>query len=129
MITRQQAWAGGAFRRVREQAQTPSEKKYATLCMKLPSLLKQGGLVQTLAFLNSRDDLGRVLCDHIAEIYGIQREGKDAAGTVLQTRAHQAPLAAYLAMTREVIALSLWFRRFAQSELKAEDQEVVDESA
>lgn len=120
-MTRQQQWAKEALKRVENQKGKATESKYKTLCMKLPSLLKHSGLVQSLAFMRARDEIGKQFCDELAQVYGVPKEGEQSAGEVLQKRAQRAELNEYLVLSRDLIAVSVWFRRFAQAELRDSD--------
>jgi CRISPR-associated protein Cmr5 len=112
-MTRQQRWANEAFRRVLSRKGT-DESKYRTLCMKMPVLLKQCGVVQALAFIRAREEMGDEFCDNLAEVYGA-RDGRELFATSMKAKLPQ-----YLALSRDLIEVSVWFRRFAQSELEAE---------
>ena len=125
-MTRQQQWAKEALKRVENQKERATESKYRRLCMKLPSLLKQSGLVQSLAFMRARDEIGKQFCDELAQVYGVQKEGEQSAGEVLQKRAQRAELNEYLVLSRDLIAVSVWFRRFAQAELRDSDGSSTD---
>ena len=121
-MTRQQRWAKLALERVRDYQGKDSESKYRTLCMKMPSLLKQSGLVQSLAFMRARDDIGKVFCDELATTYGLLVTNDKSAGEVLQDQAQNAELPVYLVLSRDLIEVSVWFRRFAQSELAGQGE-------
>jgi CRISPR/Cas system CMR-associated protein Cmr5 small subunit len=125
-MTRQQQWAKEALARVKQQHGKPKESKYRTLCMKLPSLLKQSGILQSLAFMRARDEIGKQFCDELAQVYGVPKEGEQSAGEVLQKRAQRAELNEYLVLSRDLIAVSVWFRRFAQAELRDSDETPTD---
>lgn len=120
-MTRQQQWAKETLKRVGNQKGKATESKYRTLCMKLPSLLKQSGILQSLAFMRARDEIGKQFCDELAQVYGVPKEGEQSAGEVLQKRAQRAELNEYLVLSRDLIAVSVWFRRFAQAELRDSD--------
>jgi CRISPR/Cas system CMR-associated protein Cmr5 small subunit len=121
-MTRQQRWAKLALERVRDHKGMASESKYKTLCMKMPSLLKQSGLVQSLAFMRSREE-GKKFCDELATTYGLLATNDKRAGEVLQDKAQNAErLDQYLVLSRDLIDISVWFRRFAQSELADDDK-------
>lgn len=129
-MTRQQRWAKEALERVkRHKAKTKDEaakeSKYRTLCLKMPALLKQSGVVQSLAFMRARSgDDGKKFCDELAEVYGVTpTQGKSASET-LQEQAQSASLPAYLVLSRDLIEISVWFRRFAQSELNETEEEL-----
>ena len=112
-MTRQQRWAQGALSKVSAQRNTTAEPRYRTLCLKMPVLIQQSGLVQAIAFVRSREkDLGKGFCRDLAVVAG----RKDDAA--LQEEAQQAGLASYLTLSKTLIDVSIWFRRFAQSELK-----------
>lgn len=131
-MTRQQKWAHEALKRVQKhQGAEASESKYRTLCLKMPSLLKQSGLVQSMAFIRARDEIGKTFCDELAEVYGASlADGKGRTGEELQQQAQTAQLSAYLILSRDLIEVSVWFRRFAQSELKdASEKSVEDQGA
>ena len=127
-MSRQQKWAKEALTRVSQhKAKTKEEQKkeskYKTLCMKMPSLLKQSGLVQSLAFMRARDEIGKVFCDELATTYGLAATSDKSAGEVLQDQAqHAERLDQYLVLSRDLIDISVWFRRFAQSELADDDK-------
>lgn len=116
-MTRQQRWAKHAFEAVRRVADggESEREKYATHCMKAPSLLRQAGLVQALAFLRTRSDEGKRYVEDLARALDAQ------SGTALQTRAHSAALPDYMRLTRDALEVAGWLRRFAQAELKQED--------
>lgn len=114
-MTRQQKWATGAFTRissVKQAGNAADERKYSTHCMKAPSLLRQSGLVQALAFLQTRP-LGGKFLDDVASAHGDSPNGVD-----LLKRARNAALPEYVRLSREVMGVLTWFRRFAQSDLE-----------
>lgn len=121
-MTRQQHWATYALQRVKEHRQghngvtARQEKQYARDCMRTPSLIKQSGALQAIAFLRRKDD-ERAFADNLASVY---RNGMNSE-TLLRDLA-RAPLAEYLVLTRDLIDVAVWFRRFAQSELHEEEE-------
>ena len=122
-MSRQQKWAEEALKRVRKHKGTDSESKYRTLCLKMPALLKQSGLVQSLAFIRARSgEIGKDFCNELAAVYGVQREDQKSAGEVLQERSQSAALPVYLVLSRDLIEVSVWFRRFAQAELRESEE-------
>jgi CRISPR/Cas system CMR-associated protein Cmr5 small subunit len=114
-VTRHQAWSAGALERVVAKKEGGDAGKYRTLCMKMPGLIKQAGLVQALVFMKSRErPVGDAFIADLAEVYG----KKDLIG-----EAQKQELAPYLAMTNDLSQIAIWFRRFAQIELRGEDAE------
>lgn len=120
-MTRQQRWASNAFDRVKAQESSDQKKKYATACMKAPLLIKQSGLVQAVSFFRSRSDAGsQLFCQHLSEVYFDRNETSERLFNAARTA---NDLTAYMAMTHDVIEIATWFRRFSQSELKADESE------
>ncbi len=123
-MTRQQKWAKEALKRV-QAYQGPDEKKYRTLCMRTPALIQQSGLVQALAFLRARDgEEGKRFCSDLAAVYAPEQAAKGDPGERLQTLAQSTDaLLAYMTLTRDLIDVAIWMRRFAQAELKSDENE------
>ncbi len=103
--------------------------KYGTLCMKAPIMLKTIGLLQMLEFICSRDEpaamkfLGHLASDvHDAKLIGDANEGS------LRAKVRNADLLEYMRLTHELDATLLWYRRFAQSLLKASTTDEAGES-
>jgi len=117
-MTRQQKWAKHALNRVSEHKKKTTEEKYRTLCMKAPSLLRQAGLVQAIAFLQTRNTAGLEEGPTFVKDLAVGLGYADAKA--LQDKAHEASLPDYMLLTSDAIALSAWFRRFAQAELAGE---------
>lgn len=104
--------------------------KLKTLCMKMPGLMCQSGLAQTIVFIRSRDrndlkhgtfylkQLIRVLGDKAPRPSG----GRDAIET-LQEKALSLGVVDYIALTAEVQRAMEWMRRFAQIEMQKIDQD------
>jgi len=118
-VTRQQQWAKGALGCIEEAKGSPVEAKYKTLCMTTPALLQQSGLVQGLAFLWARDkEIGKRYVGDLAKVYG-QGDGRQ----LLKNAQGEESLQGYMAMTTDLIDVAIWFRRFAQAELKGDGTE------
>ena len=109
-VTRHQRWSAGALERVKARKSGGDSSKYRTLCMKMPGLIKQAGLVQALVFMESREkELGKGFVEDLAKVYGSK---------TLLADAQKQELAPYLAMTNDLSQIAIWFRRFAQIELE-----------
>lgn len=113
-MNRQQTWAKSAHEQVTARRVDGQDlEEYRTLCMKLPSLLSQSGLVQGLAFLMARSrsaGAATMLFEDLEKVSGRTQLFEDAK---------RADMTSYLALTREVIEVATWMRRFAQIELEA----------
>ncbi len=110
-MSRQRVWASAAHKAAREVKGKEGEGKFRTHALRLPTLIKQAGLAQALAFVSSRDDQGKLL---------VKKLGEALAHADLTRAALEEPLSQYVALSRDAIAASVWFRRFAQSELEGE---------
>lgn len=87
---------------------------YGSMALKLPVLVRQAGLVQALAFVETRGKGGhKALLEDLAQVV----DDKPAADFMRQCRA--ADLAGYMWLTRQVLSALEWFKRFAQSVLDA----------
>lgn len=112
MRTRSQTWAQDAYQRVKEAAQKggahPAE--YKDMALKFPVLVRQAGLSQALAFVDSRGkEAHKALGDDLARTLG-HKGLRDLAEV-----ARKAELLQYLRLTREVLAVAEWYKRFAQA--------------
>lgn len=104
--------------------------KLKTLCMKMPGLMCQSGLAQTIVFIRSRDrnDLehGTVYLKQLIRVLGDKAPrpsgGRDAIET-LQEKALSLGVVDYIALTAEVQRAMEWMRRFAQIEMQKIDEE------
>jgi CRISPR-associated protein Cmr5 len=115
-MTRQQKWAKEALARVTVHVGQGDAREYRTLCMKMPVLLMQSGLVQALAFVRSRGEPGKAFSADLARV-ACGLAGDDPGLDLMRTAQDAEDLAVYLALTRDVLDASTWLRRFAQSEL------------
>lgn len=117
-MTRQQQWAREALTRVQIQANLGKDrqKAYRTECLRMPALLRQSGAVQAIAFVKSRsDDAARTFLTDLAVV--CRGTAQNATETLYQA-ALTAPLPQYLSLSRDLIDVAVWFRRFALSELE-----------
>jgi CRISPR/Cas system CMR-associated protein Cmr5 small subunit len=126
-MTRQQRWSTEAHKAVLRFKDSPEKEKAKlnTACRKMPSLIQTSGLIQALVFIESRDD-GKRFCDDLAKVYDPKLGDKpykpgDEPRDRLRQKAQKADLAEYLALSRDLINVSIWFRRFAQIELGDKD--------
>lgn len=118
MNTRQQRWSRSAHEAVcrfaEDKAQAP---KIKTFCMKMPALIQRSGTVQSLAFVISRGKEGIAFTDALARTYS------GADGKNLLAQAQKADLRKYLALTRDLLEVASWYRRFAQIEMAGVKEE------
>lgn len=142
--TREQRYAAAVFDRVKlfhdERSKiNPSAKrdpksdleikKYGSLAHKLPVLIRTGGLAQSLAFIQARNkedssqyrllrDLEAVLLDKNIQVLASDKK--------LAERSREADFEEYMRLTEASLEALLWFKRFAQSELKVDSGQEVE---
>ena len=96
----------------------PDRKRYGSMAHKLPILVRQAGLVQALAFVESRNkEPYNKLLDHLAQTVG------EGSADSLLGRSRRADLAEYIYLTERTMLALKWYKRFAQSVLKIEATE------
>ncbi|PKN90893.1 MAG: type III-B CRISPR module-associated protein Cmr5 [Chloroflexi bacterium HGW-Chloroflexi-6] len=122
MQTLEQKYAEQVYSKVQALIRAyPDEKhaartEYGSMAHKLPVLIRTSGLVQSLAFADSRGkdvSVGQLLQD-LAQVIGF--ENKD----LLIQQSREAENQAYIKLTHDSILALTWFKRFAQSILKVE---------
>lgn len=87
---------------------------YGSMALKLPVLVRQAGLMQALAFVDTRGKSGhKALLEDLAQVV----VSRSAPEFVCQCR--EADLASYMWLTRQTLGAMEWFKRFAQSILDA----------
>lgn len=99
-------------------------KKYGTMAHKLPILIRTAGLVQALAFVEAKGTKTDAWKDYLNDV--AQTVGRDNGQALLQ-ESQNAQLNKYIYLTREVSAALLWYKRFAESILKVEASDQLDE--
>src|SRR5437870_4831969 len=74
-ITREQRRAQAAYEAVKLMEQAPGAADYGRLCLKLPVLIQQSGLCQTLAFLEAKSKKAHFqqVLENIESVTGINR--------------------------------------------------------
>lgn len=116
-MTREQQRAKSAFEQVSRHQSQPKEwrDQYGGMAHKLPVLVRQAGLAQALAFVDSRGkEAHRALLEDLAQTVGLSK------AKLLEQSRQAEQLGEYLRLTREVLAAAQWYKRFAQSVLDVE---------
>lgn len=97
---------------------TAERKQYGAMAHKFPVLVRQAGLIQALAFVNTRGkEAHKTLLEDLAQIAASQ----SADEFVRQCR--EADLTTYMWLTRQTLSALEWFKRFAQSVLEVDPGE------
>ena len=119
MISREQVYAAAIYEQVKAIADAyPDEddkrrKQYGAMAHKLPILVRQAGLVQALAFVESRGkDPHKQLLAHLAKTIG------ESNADQFLNRSRTANLQNYMLLTEKTLLALKWYKRFAQSVLK-----------
>lgn len=115
-MTREQKRARSAFERVSQHRgkEASWRDQYGGMAHKLPVLVRQAGLAQALAFVESRGkEAHRVFLEDLAQTLGLSKNE-------LLKQSREAQLSQYLRFSREVLAVAQWYKRFAQSVLDVE---------
>jgi CRISPR type III-B/RAMP module-associated protein Cmr5 len=126
MQTRAQKWSASAYGFVKQQAGTDTVGKYKTSCNKMPSQIHQSGLLQALVFQVARHKAGVLYVDQLAKTYFAALGAtppRPAGHQELIAEVQKADLHMYMAMTQDLSEIALWFRRFAQIELRDADED------
>ena len=85
---------------------------------KFPVLVRRAGLIQALAFVQTRGkEAHKLLLQDLAAVVG----GQSTDDFVRQCA--EADLATYMWLTRQTLSVLTWFKRFAQSVLEVEPGE------
>ena len=116
-MTRDQNRAHTAYQRVID-VPADMKKEYGGNCLRLPAMIHQNGLCQTLAFLEAKSAkypwFSRLLND-LAAVTGLAHTGGQFAA---DTRG--ADLGTYQRYTREALASATYLKRYAEAVLRAE---------
>lgn len=135
MKTRSQEMAVGVWEQAEKSQKAErdgqpifNKQQYGGMAHFLPTMISTCGLTQALAFVLSRGKDGhKNLLNDLALVLGFQEkrtaQGKidKTPGQVFWCEAIQADLPDYMLLSQRSIEALLWFKRFAQSELKIEN--------
>jgi CRISPR-associated protein Cmr5 len=122
-VTRDQERARAAFKNVASIRDTHAgderfRKKYGSTAHALPVLVREAGLAQALAFVDSRETEAEAptkqLLEHVA------RTALGESRSDLLARSREVGLTGYMYLTQEVLAVCRWYKRFAVSVLGEE---------
>ena len=154
--TREQRYAAAVFKRIEQfiNKDEVTRKKYGSLAHKLPVLIRTAGLVQALIFVqarnkedtNEKQSPQRQLLRDLASVLAVtsilegaepflqedtldQQKQKDRQRLAFFIeRSREADFEEYMRLTEGALETLLWFKRFAQSELKVELGDEVEEN-
>jgi CRISPR-associated protein Cmr5 len=92
-------------------------KKYGAMAHNLPILIYTAGLLQALEFVNTREEIHRLLLQDLAHTLG------QPDRTAFLSAVRGANLRTYMLLTQRTLSALLWYKRFAQSILGVEASE------
>lgn len=98
------------------------QKKYGSLARKMPTFIQVNGLAQTLAFLKAKskeNDHQIVIFQNLSEWIG--NRFKFGSGDLLSDHILKMDSQNYRLITNESLAFLQWLKRFAEAELKLEE--------
>ncbi|MDX9859211.1 MAG: type III-B CRISPR module-associated protein Cmr5 [candidate division Zixibacteria bacterium] len=126
-VTRDQQRAQAAYERIMKVDREPWRKDYGRQCLNLPFLIQRCGLCQAITFLDSKSaadsrEYLRYLLRDFAEVSGIADSQAELVTAVRGSSNMGADntLRQYQWMTREALACSIWFKRYAEAVLKVQ---------
>jgi len=95
------------------------KQKYGSLVISAPTLIRTAGLMQTLAFYEAKNDehhkiLLKNLYNELKELKIIASDAKELNNYIRS----ECGLIEYMRLTKEILSIFQWHRRFAQSVLK-----------
>ncbi len=102
------------------------QKKYKTLTKKAGSLVRNSGLIQTLAFFCARgqkehEEHHQLLLDHLEqELQGLGLISQDEK---LYQAVREAEVPQYMVFTREVLGLLNWHKRLVETLIINDEQQ------
>ncbi len=120
-LTREQRYAREVFKKIKPLIERPEKdrKAYGSLAHKLPVLIRTSGLAQALAFVRARNGEGTAQRQLLIDLEAVIRaNGALSAEADLVNRSREAGFDEYMRLTEAALQALLWFKRFAQSELK-----------
>ncbi|MCC6585131.1 MAG: type III-B CRISPR module-associated protein Cmr5 [Bryobacterales bacterium] len=125
--TQDQARAEAAFEcvnRVWLGKNTELKKKYSTQCRRLPQLIQQCGLCQTVAFLSSKptDAAFSGALKDFAEVVATSARDTDTTVETFAKRTRELPVREYQWLSRHALQCASWMKRYAEALLPKEDQ-------
>ncbi len=115
MQNKSQRYANLVLKDVQKIATDKSAEKYRLLTKKAGSLVRNSGLLQTIAFFESKGEEHSILFEYLEnELRTLGILGNSG----LKKHAVEKPLPEYMRLTRETLHLLNWHKRFAETLIK-----------
>lgn len=122
-LTREQCYARAVYNQIRPliDKSDKERKAYGSMAHKLPVLIRTSGLAQALAFVKARNQEETPQQQLLKDLEVVLRaNGALAQNARLTDQSRNADFEEYMRLTEAALQALLWFKRFAQSELKVE---------
>lgn len=127
MQTNNQRYSNEVFQKIQSMAEDQQAGKYKTICKKAGSLVRNSGLMQTLAFMKARGQRSsevhhRTLLDHLRDeliSLGCVPAGINDLPDYIRT----VSLSSYMIHTRQVLLLLNWHKRLADTLISQEEEQ------
>ena len=117
--TLEQRYAIAVHMKVEAYKKNSSEKdSYGGMAFTLPVMIRSAGLVQALHFASTRKKQGQK--DFLRDLALVLDKPE------LLKASREASITEYMRLTRQTLAVLVWFKRFAQSILELEASDVTD---
>ena len=93
------------------------EKQYGSLCHKFPLMVLRSGLAQATAFVwvKSKNNENSPSGVFLRDLSRLTNGSEGESASAFQQRINALDLAQYQRTTRQILAASLWYKRFAES--------------
>jgi len=123
MHTLQQEYAQKVYEKVQDFTESPDadeskRTQYGAMAHKLPVLVRQAGLIQTLTFVHTRGkDAHKLLLEDLTQVVA------DQSAEEFVHYCRETDLVPYMWLMRQTLSALEWFKRFAQSVLEVDPGE------
>lgn len=126
MPTRDQQRAARAYGTIvavhRSTVTAEFRAKYGGICLKMPTMIQHNGLCQAISFYEAKAGGARPEDDekalYLRDLSRLAFANDEVTASMLENRARNDDLDAYLLLSREVIRCAEWLKRYAEAVLK-----------
>ena len=119
IVFRDQERAQAAYKAVKAMDTSPPHpqaKKYGILCLRLPTLIMNNGLCQTLAFFEAKAGKGSEYKQVMSDLAVATKLADSGDALAIKARNEQGP--GYMRMTAESLRCALYFKRYSEAVLR-----------
>ena len=131
MYSREQRWAQKASLAVRTRENEPWSEDYGRQCLRLPCMIHECGLCQTLAFLEAKgqdaDETGgsrrpyfHALLEDLARALEVEAAPGTTIRRSLSDKARTSPITEYQRLSRDALGCANYLKRYAEAILRVQ---------